>query len=154
MALDSHSKIQSLKYVVDGKMHGQTKLKLDYKVQSVIDTQQRHVIMTAVGKNFMHYKIKEANTYASTSDTDLAFDWLEEDIISNKSNIWISNEVHENYLLHGGKGCRKTVFAKLSRSILITNWLFSLLQDSPIFWCFKIQFQVCSNLLMTMMTME
>ena len=68
----------------------------------------------------MHFKIKEANTYASTSDTDLAFDWLEEDIISNMSNIWTSSEVHENYLLHGGKGCRKTVFAKLSRSILIT----------------------------------
>ena len=38
-----------------------------------------------------------------------------EDIISNKSNIWTSRKVHENYLLHGGKGCRKTVFAKLQK---------------------------------------
>ena len=81
----------------------------------------------------MLFKIKEANTYASTSDTDLAFDKLVEDIISNKSNIWASNEVHENYLLHGGKGCRNAVFSKF-RSILMTNWLFSLLQDSPVFW--------------------
>ena len=33
-------------------------------------------------KNFMLFKIKEANTYASTSDTDLAFDTLVEDIIT------------------------------------------------------------------------
>ena len=38
-----------------------------------------------------------------------------EDIISNKSNIWTSSEVYENYLLHGGKGCRKAVFAKLQK---------------------------------------
>ena len=38
-----------------------------------------------------------------------------EDIISNKQNIWTSSEVHENYLLHGGKGSRKTVFAKLQK---------------------------------------
>ena len=66
-------------------------------------------------KNFMLFKIKEANTYASTSDTDLEFDKLVEDIISNKSNIWTPSEVHENYLLHGGKGCRKAVFAKLKK---------------------------------------
>ena len=66
----------------------------------------------------MPFQIKEANTYASTSDTDLAFDKLVEDIISNKSNIWTSSEVHENYLLHGGKGCPKeAVFAKLQKHI-------------------------------------
>ena len=58
---------------------------------------------------------KTANTYASTSGTELAFDKLLEDIISNKSNSWTSSEVHENYLLHGGKGCRKAVFAKLQK---------------------------------------
>ena len=63
----------------------------------------------------MLFKLKEANTYASTSDTDLAFDKLVEDIISNKSNIWTSSEEHENYLLHGGKGCCKAVFAKLQK---------------------------------------
>ena len=63
----------------------------------------------------MLFKIKEANTYASTSDTDLAFDKLVEDIISNKSNIWTSSEVHENYLLHGGKECCKAVFGKLQK---------------------------------------
>ena len=63
----------------------------------------------------MLFKIKEANTYTSESDTDLAFDKLVEDIISNKSNIWTSSEVYENYLLHGGKGCRKAVFAKLQK---------------------------------------
>ena len=46
----------------------------------------------------MLFKIKEANTYASTSDTDLAFDKLVEDTISNKSNIWTSSEMHENYI--------------------------------------------------------
>ena len=66
-------------------------------------------------KNSMLFKIKEANTYASTSDTDLAFDKLVEDIISSKSNIGTSSEVHENYLLHGGKGCLKAVFAKLQK---------------------------------------
>ena len=66
-------------------------------------------------KNFMLFKIIEANTYASTSDTDLAFDKLVEDIISKKSNIWTSSEVHENYLLHGGKGFCKAVFAKLQK---------------------------------------
>ena len=67
-------------------------------------------------KNFMPFQIKEANTYPSTSDTDLAFDKLVEDIISNKSNIWTSSEVHEKYLLHGGKGCRReAVFAKLQK---------------------------------------
>ena len=35
--------------------------------------------------------------------------------ISNKPNIWTSSKVHENYLLHGGKGCRKAVFAKLQK---------------------------------------
>ena len=64
----------------------------------------------------MFFKIKEANTYyASTSDTDMAFDKLVEDIISNKSKIWTSSEVHENNLLHGGKGCHKAVFAKLQK---------------------------------------
>ena len=63
----------------------------------------------------MLFKIKEANTYASTSDTDMAFDKLVDDIISNKSNIWTSSKVHENYLLHSGKGCRKAVFAKLQK---------------------------------------
>ena len=33
IALDCHSKIQSLKSVLDGKMHGKTKFKYDYKVQ-------------------------------------------------------------------------------------------------------------------------
>ena len=51
----------------------------------------------------MLFKIKEANTYASTSDTDLAFDKLVEDINSNRLAIWTSCEVHENNLLHGGK---------------------------------------------------
>ena len=106
------------------------------------------------GKNFMLVKIKQANTYGSTSDTDLAFDKLGKDIISNKSNIWTSNEVHENYLLHVGKGCPKAILAKLPRSILMTNCLFSLLKNSPVFWCFVTEFQVCSNLLMTVMTME
>ena len=46
---------------------------------------------------------------------DLAFDKLVDNIISNKSNIWTSSEVHENYLLHGGKGRRKAVFAKLQK---------------------------------------
>ena len=45
----------------------------------------------------------------------MAFDKLVEDIISNKSKIWTSSEVHENNLLHGGKGCRKAVFAKLQK---------------------------------------
>ena len=31
------------------------------------------------------------------------------------SNIWTSGEVHESYLLHGGKGCLKAVFAKLQK---------------------------------------
>ena len=38
-----------------------------------------------------------------------------EDIISNKSKIWTSSEVHENCLLHGGEGCRKAVLAKLQK---------------------------------------
>ena len=46
----------------------------------------------------MLFKIKEANSYASTRDTDLAFDELVEDIISNKSNIWTPSEVHENFI--------------------------------------------------------
>ncbi len=66
-------------------------------------------------RNFILFKIKEANTYASTSDIDLAFDKLVEDITRNKSNIWTSSEVHENNLLHGGKGCHKAVFAKLQK---------------------------------------
>ena len=63
----------------------------------------------------MLFEIKEASTYASTRDTDLAFDKLVEDIISNKSNIWTPSEVHESYLLDGGKGCHKAVFAKLQK---------------------------------------
>ena len=63
----------------------------------------------------MLFKIKEANIYASISDTDLAFNKLVEDITSNKSNIWTFSKVHENYLLHGGKGCCKTVFVKLQK---------------------------------------
>ena len=66
------------------------------------------------------------------SDTDLAFDKLVEDIISNKSNIWTSSKVHENYLLHGGKGCRKAVFAKLQKHF-DENWLFSLLSSLLVF---------------------
>ena len=69
----------------------------------------------------MLFKIKEANTYASPSDTDLAFDKLVEDIISNKSNIWTSSEVHGNYLLHGGKGCRKDVFSPGLPSLLVLH---------------------------------
>ena len=38
-----------------------------------------------------------------------------EDIIANKSNISTSSEMHESYLLHGGKGCLKAVFAKLQK---------------------------------------
>ena len=67
-------------------------------------------------KNVMLFKIKEANTYASTSDTDLAFDKLVEDINSSRLAIWISCDVHENNLLHGGKWCCKTVFAKLQKN--------------------------------------
>ena len=53
----------------------------------------------------MLFKIKEANTYyAPISDTDLALDKLVEDIISNKSKIWTSSEVHEKYLLNVGEG--------------------------------------------------
>ena len=63
-----------------------------------------------VGRTSCSSKYKKPIQYASTSDTDLAFGKLVEDIISNKSNIWTSSEVHENYLLHGGKGCRKAVF--------------------------------------------
>ena len=63
----------------------------------------------------MLVKINEANTSASTNDTDLASDKLVEDIISNKSNIWTSSEVHGNYLLHGVKGYRKAGFAKLQK---------------------------------------
>ena len=80
----------------------------------------------------MLFKIKEANTYASSSDTDLAFDKLVEDIISNKSNIWTSSEVHEKNLLHGGKGCRKSAFAKLQKHF-DENWLFSLLSSHLVF---------------------
>ena len=60
---------------------------------------------------------------------DLAFDKLVEDIISNKSNIWTSSEVHENYLLHGGKGCRKAVFAKLQKHFDDKLVVFSALQS-------------------------
>ena len=67
----------------------------------------------------MLFKIKEANKYASTSDTDLAFDMLVEYIISNKSNIWTSSEVHGNYLLHAGIGCRKDVFSPGLSSLLV-----------------------------------
>ena len=101
----------------------------------------------------MLLKINEANTSASTSDTDLASDKLVEDIISNKSNIWTSSEVHGNYLLHGVKGYRKGGFAKLQKHFDDKLVIFSV-QDSPVFWCFVIQSQVYSNLLMTMMTME
>ena len=76
-----------------------------------------------------------------------------DDIISNKSNIWTSSEVHENYYCMVAKDATK-LSLKNSRSILMTDWLFSLLQVSSVFWCFVILFQVCSNLLMTMMTME
>ena len=104
-------------------------------------------------KNFMLFEIKEANTYASARDTDLVFDKLVEDIISNKPNIWTSSEVHESYLLHGGKGCLKAVFAKLKKHFDDKLIVFSA-PGLSIFWCFVIQFQVCSNLLMTMITME
>ena len=60
---------------------------------------------------------------------DLAFDKLMEDIISNKSNIWTSSEVYENYLLHGGKGCRKAVFAKLQKHFDDKLVVFSALQS-------------------------
>ena len=80
-------------------------------------------------KNFMLFKIKEATTYASTSDTDLAFDKLVEDIISNKSNIWTSSEVHETICCMVAKDAAKLSLQNC-RSILMTNWLFSLLQDS------------------------
>ena len=38
-----------------------------------------------------------------------------EDITSNKSKIRTISDVHESYLLHGGKGCRKAVLAKLQK---------------------------------------
>ena len=104
-------------------------------------------------KNFMLFKIKEANTYASTKDTDLTFEKLVEDIISNKPNIWTSSEVHENYLLHGGKGCRIAVFAKLQKHFDDKYVVFSA-PGLSILLVLHDTVQVCSNLLMTMMTKE
>ncbi len=61
-----------------------------------------------------NFKTKQVYSHASTS-TDSAFDKLVEDITSNKSNIWTFSDVHESYLLHGGKGCRKAILANLQK---------------------------------------
>ena len=94
-------------------MANQVEVRLQDAISDLLAAEARY--HDSYQKNFMLFKIKEANTYASTSDTNLAFDKPVEDIISNKSNVWTSSEVHENSLLHGGKGCHKAVFAKLQK---------------------------------------
>ena len=72
--------------------------------------------MTAAGITSCSSKLNKPITCASTS-TDSAFDKLVEDITSNKSKIRTFSDVHESYLLHGGKGCRKAVLAKLQKRL-------------------------------------
>ena len=61
--------------------------------------------MTAAGRTLCSSKLNKP--------TDSPFDKLVEDITSNKSKVRSFSDVHESYLLHGGKGYRKAVLAKL-----------------------------------------
>ena len=58
----------------------------------------------------MLFKIKQANTCASTS-TDSAFE------ACGRHHRTFS-DVHESYLLHGGKGYHKAVLAKLQKHFI------------------------------------
>ena len=114
MVLDP-SKIQYLKSSIDGKIHGQIRLK---RLQGAVSDLHaaKASYHDSCRKNFMLFKIKQANTCASTS-TDSTFDKLVKDITSNKSKTRTFSDVHESYLLHGGKGSRKAVLAKLQEAL-------------------------------------
>ena len=61
---------------------------------------------------------------------------------ADKSNVWTSSEVHENYLLHGGKGCPKAVFVNLQKHFDDKLGAFSAPGLSSLL-CFVLQFQEC-----------
>ena len=93
-------------------------------------------------KNFMLFKIKETNTYAS-----------QEILIWHLISLWKTSLATSQLFGHLAR-CMKTTYcmvakdaSKLSlqncKSILMTNWLFSLLQDSPVFWCFVQPLSLC-----------
>ena len=111
MELDP-SKIQYLKSSIDGKIHGQIRLKrLQGAVSDLHAAEARY--HDSCRKSFMLFKIKQANTCASTS-TDSVFDKLVEDITSNKSKIGTFSDVHESWKLQSSPG-------KTAGSILMTN---------------------------------
>ena len=110
------------------------KVRLQGAVKDAADTRYHH----SCRKNFMLFKIKLANNCASTS-TDSAFDTLVEDITSNKPKI---STLTKAMCCMAVKDNAKQSWPHYS-STLMTNGLFSELQNCLFCWCFVIQIQVC-----------